>query len=78
MAKTPHPVEARDAAILNDATIWTAFVRISPHESWKYEGPRRVLAVDQARMMARESGKPVMVYGVTAAGRSALAEVVRP
>lgn len=78
MPKAPHPSDLRDEAVLAAAIRWTAFVQVAPGDRRKVECGSRAEAVTHAVEAAARMKRPIMVYGVNAAGRSALAEVIRP
>jgi hypothetical protein len=75
MPKAPHPSDLRDAQVLAEATLWTAFVQVAPGDRRRAEFPTRSAAETHASEAAIRLKRPIMVYGVNAAGRSALASV---
>jgi hypothetical protein len=78
MAKAPHPTEAFEAAIIENAVSWTAFQLRSPFDRQKFEGLTRDQAREAAHAMLEDCPrKSVLIYAIDAQGCQALAETVR-
>jgi ABC-type sugar transport system substrate-binding protein len=78
MAKAPHPVEAYEADIIANAASWSAFQFRGVGDRQKAECATREEAQAAARQMIASHPKAVMIYAISAAGRQALAETIRP
>lgn len=74
--KKPHPADDFAAQIIAEAAYFTAFVQIAPGQRLRAEAQTQAEAEEIGRQMAAEAGKPVLIYAVNAAGRSALAATI--
>lgn len=79
MAKAPHPADAFEANVIANADHWTAFQMRGPTDREKATCATREEAREAGRRMVSDfPSKPAMIYAVSAAGRQALAETVKP
>lgn len=78
MAKNPHPVEAWEASVIENAVRWSAFQFRGPYDRQKIEAPSRASAIAAGEGLLKERpDRAVMIYAITAEGRQALAQTLR-
>lgn len=76
--RPPHPVEAFEGSIIDNAAYWTACQHRGAFDRQKSEQPTREKAVEVAHLMLADCPhRSVLIYAVSAEGRQALAETVR-
>ena len=74
--KTPTAQQVFERDVVQSAVEWSAFVRIGAGEKHVDHFPSRGGAVARARDFTAGTGRPSLVYAISADGRSVLAGTV--
>ncbi len=72
-----NDLDAFEHSVLNSATYWNAFVRVSPFDRRSGGGPSFADAIREGHALMAETKRSVLIYAVTDEGRSIMAGTLR-
>jgi hypothetical protein len=78
MARTPHPSEALDQKIIDEAVGFTAFVQMAPGDRRRIDCATLGDAEKVAASGAAELGRKILIYASTKEGRTAFVKTINP